>query len=183
MTEQRPSRTEIGHHYPNPFGGSLWRTWSIGMTPSEFNAVCNTQQLSCSMAHGPKFQTAVSLKILYFKGPFKVASFEHFSLDWHLNSSNIGHDFFTPKGPSEGDSLYPVWSAAHVSLKILLLPCDLIYLAGSRVLNTFVVKYCLNFKKVQEKAPLRYITSPKVNICHLDLLSPWYISCVWLFNC
>ncbi len=59
-------------------------------------------QRFCPKDHGsPKCPSVVPLEILHSEGPFKVASFEHFSLERPFNMAAM--IVFALKCPSEGD--------------------------------------------------------------------------------
>ncbi len=59
------------------------------------------QRISAKDHGGPKCPSVVPFEILHSKGPFEVASFEHFGLEQPFNMAAM--IVFTPRCPSEGD--------------------------------------------------------------------------------
>ncbi len=65
---------------------------------------------------GPKCPSVVPFKILHSEGPFEVASFEHFGLEWPFNMAAM--IVFSPKCPSEGDISHLERTTIRVSSSI-----------------------------------------------------------------
>ncbi len=65
---------------------------------------------------GPKCPSVVPFKILHSEGPFEVASFEHFGLEWPFNMAAM--IVFSPKCPSEGDISHLECTTIRVSSSI-----------------------------------------------------------------
>ncbi len=65
-----------------------------------FNYKSGTHHFS-SLSPPNSISCVVPFEILHSEGPFEVASFEHFGLEWHFSMAAM--IVFTPKCPLEGN--------------------------------------------------------------------------------